>query len=445
MNAAMMWRIGEQGGDRVLALLMLMVSAGLAVSMSLGPSFESVDARDQQAGLGMFAALFLWFRYAFGGTRAWMLAVDAKRAQLPGLPGRVLRIEAARAAVFALLPALPFAVAGALPSASSIFAITLAGLSFGVLLGVTPYRFSIVLVGGALALLIGNQSGLLTWSLPAALLAATMLAAFSALFLRWRVATMAAAPADAAVGGAYSLTEAIGRHPGSIWTAPDTSPLQAMVNARRVGPRPRSPIALIGGSVAARLASPGRDLRDWALTLGLFPVLMTGAYVSFAVLDGAAMPAIQGVFGLIWPAVVLTWVPFAAVALLWLGTFRQVRAHLRPGHPVREALHVLPGMPAGPMGWRRCLQPLIRAPLAVGMVLLLSTIPLMPDGAMRGIPLVAALLMAGLVGMQPVVAVTTSASVPARAALAASLSALLLLALYLWAGIGLISDVMRAS
>lgn len=444
MSAAMTWRVGEQGGDRVLALLMLLVSAGLALSMSLDPSFESADARDQQAGLGGFAALFLWFRYAFGGTRAWMLVVDAKRAQLPGLPGRVLRIEAARAAVFALLPALPFAVAGALPAASSIFAITLAGLSFGVLFGVTPYRFSIVLVVGALALLNGPQLGLLTWSPPAALLAATVLAAFSALFLRWRIAAMAAAPADAAVGGAYSLTEAIGRHPGSIWTAPDTSPLQAMFKARRVGPRLSSPIALLGGSVAGRLASPGRDLRDWALTLGLFPVLMTGAYVSFAALDGATMPAIQRVVGLIWPAVVLTWVPFAAVAFLWLGTFRQVRAHLRLGHPVREALHVLPGMPAGPEAWRRRLQPLIRSPLAAGIVLLLTTIPWMPDGAMRGIPLVTALLMAGLVGMQPAVAVSGSASVPARAAFGASVCALLLLAFYLWAGIVMVSDLMRA-
>jgi hypothetical protein len=157
------------------------------------------------------------------------------------------------------------------------------------------------------------------------------------------------------------------------------------------------------------------------------------------------MSAIHRVFGMIWPAVVLTWVPFAAVAFLWLGTFRQVREHLRPGHPVREALHVLPGMPEVPGAWRKRLQPLIRAPLAVGMVLLLSTIPVMPDGALRVIPLVTALLMAGLVGMQPAVAVSPSASVPARAVLGAVVSALLLFVLYLWAGVNLIPDVMHAS
>ncbi|MFN8767674.1 MAG: hypothetical protein ACK5XH_05510 [Lysobacteraceae bacterium] len=431
----MLWRVGEQGGDRVLACLMLLVSAGLAVSMSLGSSFESAAARDQQAGLGLFAALFLWFRYAFGGTRAWMLAIDAKRAQLPGLPGRIRRIEALRAAVFALLPALPFAVAGALAAASSIVAITLAGLSFGVLFGVTPYRFSLLLVGGALALLIGTQSGLLAWSLPIALLSATVFATSSALFLRWRIAAMAAAPADAAVGGAYSLTEAIGRHPGSIWTAPDTSPLQAMVEARRSGPRPSSPMALIGGPVAGRLASPGRDLRDWALALGCFPVLITGTYVSFAALDGAAMPALQRVSGSIWPAVVLMWVPCAAVAFLWLGTFRSVREHLRPGHPVRDALHVLPGMPADPSAWRRRLQPLVRAPIAVGMVLVLSTIPLMPEGAIRVVPLFAAALVLTLVALQPRIAVSAEPSAAFWGYVVAALSGALLWALVLLTGI----------
>jgi hypothetical protein len=447
MNAVGMWRVGEQRGDRVLALVLLLVSAVVAISMSLGPSFESPDARDQQASLGMFAALFLWFRYAFAGGRAWMLAVDAKRAQLPGLTGRVLRIEAVRAVVFAVLPALPFAVTGALAAASSIFAITLVGLSFGVLFGVTPYRFCIVLVGGALALLIGTQSGLLAWSLPTALLAATMLTAFSVLFLRWRIATMASAPADAVVGGDYSMTEAIGRHPGSIWTAPDTSSLQAMLKAKHRGTTLSSSIALLGEPLAERLASPGRDLRNWTWTLGLTPALATGLFVSLPALDGdrITMPFIQMMFGILWPATVLMWVPFAAVAFLWLGTFRSVRVQLRPRHPVREALHLLPSMPAGPAAWRRRLQPLTLPPLAVGVLLLLSTLPWMPEGAMRALPVVMALLMAGLLWVQPTVAVTRNTALVAGAAVAAVLFALLMMAFYTLAGFLAAVNLIRMS
>lgn len=435
MSAWMTWRVAEQRGDRILALLMLVISVGLALSMQLGRSFESPAARDMLGGLGQFIALFLAFRYAFAGGRAWMLAVDAKRARLPVLPDRILRVEALRAVVFALVPALPFALAGALPVAESIFAAALTGVSIGILFSITPYRFILVLGGGVFAFLIGNHAGVLAWTSTGALVASAVLFACTGCLLRWRISSMAASAADAEVGGAYSVAVAVGRHSGSIWSAPDTAPLQAMSKSRPAAPTPRSPLSLLSEPLARRLASPGRDLRDWALTLGLFPVLITGTYVSFAALDGAAMPALQRVFGLIWPAVVLMWVPFAAVAFLWLGTFRQVREHLRPGHPVHDALHLLPGMPVGLRAWRTLLLPVVWPPLAVGLVLLLSTIPLIPGGTMQLLPVVAASLVVVLVSLQPAVAVSLSDSAPARGTLVAGLSGLLLLALYLVTGI----------
>jgi hypothetical protein len=442
MSAATMWRAGEQRGDRLLAAFLLVVSAVLALSMHFKDAAQSAGSLDLQAGIGQFAALFLAFRYAFSGGRVWMLIVDAKRALLPVLPGRCLRVEILKAIAFALLPSLPFALVGAFPAAKMVFAASLTGISVGFLFSTLPYRSTFALVFGVLALQIGNQAGLLAWTPSSALVAAAALFVCCAAYVGWRIAKMALAPQDARVGRDYSMMVAIGRHAGSIWSAPNTAPMGAMALADVAGKTQRSPIALLGEPLARRLAEPGRATRDWALALGLFPLLMSGFFVTLVAVDGASMAAMQRVFLLVWPGLVLTWVPFGAVAFLWLGTFRPVRQHLAPGHPVHDALHLLPGMPVGRKAWRQRLLPVTFPPLAVGLVLVLSAMPMLPAGPLLVVPVIAAALMAVLVLLQPRLTVSTDPSAPLWGYVGAGLSGPLLFVLSLLTGISSLHAVL---
>lgn len=405
MTTFALLRATTRRGDAAWAVALAVIGALVGATHALAAGGDGAVA-DQALRFVPLAAMPLLLRYEFSSGPAVLFWFDAVRQSIPGVTRASFQAEFLRFAAFLLVILLPMAAVGAwmggladLPY-GAVIGVAIAAAGIGGLTAVAPYRWMPFAVVGSLSVVLAIALGVLPVHGSTVLGLGFAAGLVCAAAIRWRLTALRTRGVDPPVGGDYAFVFSLGRHGGSAFSAPDSAPLAVLMNERRTSARegriPDAPDArvraLLGPHAWQASVTPKVHLMQWALLIGVLPLLMT---VFFGVLfhslsDGATFGRIAGVVVLM--LVVMWGLVMGATMQMQYGM--ALRAHAGTGQGLDAELRLLPGVAAPVANWDRRLRPLWLWPgLALGGLVLGVAI-------MLGVEAAGLVILATVVGLE---------------------------------------------
>jgi hypothetical protein len=369
MNVIAMLRATTTNGDFAWAVAMSIM--GAFAGMASGAATSDPAPFGPTSPLGLLAGCVLAFRYQFSSAPSVLFWFDSARQAVPGASISSVRAEALRLLFFLLCLFLPMAAVGivvgglpALASVPSAIGVALAAAGVGALNAVMPYRWFPLAILASLTLIPGIVLGWVPSRGATSFLIGLALFALSAGLIGFRLRRLLDRGVDPAVGGDYAFVFSLGRHAGSVFTAPNSAPLAVLWEERRqragAGPAPsdldRRVCGLLGQQAWHVVATPGRHALQWLAVLGLYPVLMMGFFALMHHQNGDDTPFVgRATLLLLVLAVMWSMVIGGAMQELYV---RGLRASRTRGDGLDAELRLLPGVAASKDAWARRLRPL---------------------------------------------------------------------------------------